>query len=276
MEIVIQSNLDRTAKNKHRQLEGSRIRRIYRWFSTLFQLSAVGNQRLKSCYFAWGYWRVLAIGQLSLRQRLRLIARFLRVDWNVVHGHRPAEIAWVTALLARAKPNPGEIMLEAGCWQGGSTAKFSIVCALLGLRLHVYDSFEGVEKFDSRAHPREWSFGGQYACSEEDVRRNVEAFGEVECCEFHKGWFSATLAGAGLAGPVWLAYIDCDLAKGTFEALQSVVPALVPAGVVLSQDFHITPVRQMLLARDTWQSLRVGTPEITIRSVRMAQLHWQG
>jgi hypothetical protein len=129
-----------------------------------------------------------------------------------------------------------------------------------------------VEQLDSKG--KEWSFGGQYACSEENVRRNVEIHGEAQCCEFHKGWFSATLAGAKLAGPVRLAYIDCDLAKGTLEVLQSVMPALAPSGVVFSQDFHITPVRRLLLDQETWSSLRVAVPEIIIRTVRMAQLHW--
>lgn len=39
-------------------------------------------------------------------------------------------------------------------------------------------------------------------------------------------------------------YIDCDLAKGTQEVLDSVLPRL--RGVVFSQDYGIGPVRELL------------------------------
>ncbi|MCC7181514.1 MAG: class I SAM-dependent methyltransferase [Acidobacteria bacterium] len=275
MADVDRATLDRRAASRYQQLESSRVRQLYRIVAQRLNVDELGAQRLKSLYFACGYWRILLITRLSLIERLRLIARFMRVDWNVVHGHRPVEIAHVTKALAARPGAPSEVVVEAGCWRGGSTAKFSIVCAMLGLRLQVYDSFEGVEPLDA-VSTGEWNFGGQYACTEETVRQNVTQFGCIDVCDFHKGWFSQTLASRSIGRPVRLAYVDCDLAKGTLEALSGVMPTLAPDGCVFSQDFHIMPVRKMLLDPSTWATLRVAPPRIKPCSVYMVQLTWPG
>lgn len=267
--------LDSLASRKHRRLESSMLRRLYRVLAGFLRIGELGRQRWKTVYFAWGYWRILRIGRLSVRERVELIGKLLRVDWHVIHGHRPAEIAVVAEILA-SKPAVGhEVMVEAGCWRGGSSAKFSILCQLFGYRLQIYDSFEGVESLDDAVHSNEWHFGGQYACPEDIVRMNVMRFGTISVCEFHKGWFSETLARSPVAAPVQLAYIDCDLAKGTLEVLQGVMPSISEDGCILSQDFHITPVRRLLLDPETWSKLGVGMPNITSRSVYMAQLDWR-
>jgi len=56
-------------------------------------------------------------------------------------------------------------------------------------------------------------------------------------------------------GPVCVAYVDCDIAKGTSDALRGIVPSLAPNGLVFSQDFHIGPVRKLLQNPDTWQAM---------------------
>jgi len=150
----------------------------------------------------------------------------------------------VLEILAQRAGQPGEAMAEAGCWNGGSTAKFSVACTMLGYRLHVYDSFKGVESH----HPdeSEHDFSGEYAASLDQVRANVEWFGSLGVCEFHPGWFSETLNGHPLEYDLRIAYIDCDLPKGTLEALSSFRPALVTDGVIFSQDCHIPSVRVAL------------------------------
>lgn len=273
MERSDAERLDTRAADSYRRLETSVVRRLYRRVATAVGLGELGSQRLKAIYFAPGYWRLVFLPRVPLLDRLRLIREFLRVDWNVLHGHRPEEIAAVSRLLA-LHAQPGEAMVEAGCWRGGSTAKFSILCRRFGLKLRVYDSFEGVESLDVSVHPNEWKFGGQYACDEQAVKRTVEQFGRIEVCTFHKGWFSATFA-SPVPAPVRLAYIDCDLAKGTIEVLQGVLPSMVPGGIALSQDFHIAPVREALLDAKTWESLGVSPPDISICSVYMAQMSWR-
>ncbi len=86
------------------------------------------------------------------------------------------------------------MMVEAGCWNSGSSAKFSIVCAELGYGLKIYDSFEGVGATSAEELAGSYDFSGEYAASEATVRKNVAKYGEVAICTFHKGWLAITLA----------------------------------------------------------------------------------
>ena len=88
----------------------------------------IDRKRLKLVTWdMWGYRRLSGMRALSPGQKLRVIKRFLAIDWNVPHAHKPSEIAEVCRALAERPARPGECMVEAGCWQGGSSAKFSVV-----------------------------------------------------------------------------------------------------------------------------------------------------
>lgn len=224
----------------------------------------INRQRLKLLYDVWGYAPLLTISTLGAAERVALVARFVRVDWNVVHAHKPIEIATVCKHIGARRARPGEAVVEAGCWNGGSSAKFSLICARLGYHLFVYDSFEGVAKV---ALPKgEFDFAGSYASSEEAVASNIARYGDITICTLTKGWFADTLARAPLTSPVRTAYIDCDIASGTLEALTGVVPALVQDGQVFSQDFHLAPVRELLEDPATWESLGKSPPAIRSRA----------
>ena len=225
-------------------------------------LSGIQRQRVKLFVFGWAYWRIFAFDNLNLANKLRLLQRFLTIDWSVPHAHRPSDIVSVCEILTKRPAHPGEIVIEAGCWQGGGSCKLSIVCALLGYVLCIYDSFEGVEKVGSES-PSDYDFSGQYAATEQIVRGHIEKFGEIQVTQLHKGWFIDTLAKGIPPNPVRLTYIDCDLAKGTMEVLQAVIPSLAADGVVFSQDYHIVSVRHLLHDGRTWQQLGIAPPNIT-------------
>ena len=220
------------------------------------------GQRIKLMWFVWGYAPILFIRNLSVLSRLSLILHFLRVDWKVLHAHRPCEIAHICRALAERPAANGEIMIEAGCYQGGSSAKFSMVCEMLGYRLHIYDSFEGVEPLSEEEKLHGHDFSGEYAVPEAVVRSNIGKYGRMEVCTLWKGWFSETLAARPVSQPIRVAYIDCDTSKGTAEVLCGMVPALVPDGIIFSQDFQIEGVRRLLLEPSTWADIGCGTPKV--------------
>jgi len=209
--------------------------------------------------YLWGYRKIFLIKNLSMREKAYLIRRFLKIDINTQHAHQACEIVAITDAFFTRRAYPGEIMVEAGCWQGGSSAKFSILCKLQGYELHIYDSFEGVEETDQDGH----DFSGEYAASEDLVVRNITRFGEISVCRLIPGWFVDTLAAQGI-GPfvVRLVYIDCDLAKGTNEVLQGVMPSLSSDGIIFSQDYQIPVVRQLLHDSDTWRKFARPLPVI--------------
>src|SRR5690606_24245892 len=105
----------------------------------------------------------------------------------------------VGAILAMP-PSTGGVVVEAGCFKGGSTAKLSLAAQTVGRRLVVFDSFAGLPDH-GEAHGAT-IFGdvtdfypGRYAGRLDEVRANVEAFGSLETCEFVEGWFDDTMPG---------------------------------------------------------------------------------
>jgi O-methyltransferase len=264
--------IEERAGGRFSAFEGGRPRRLFTRVAGGLNLSALGRQRLKMLYFAWAYWRLFTIPGLPA---LRLARDFLRVDFNVLHGHLPSEMVTIARDLAARRAGPGEVVVEAGCWKGGSSAKLSILCDLLGYSLLIYDSFEGVEVLSGEDQAKEWDYAGQYASAEPVLWENLGRYGKPGVCSAFKGWFSETLAASPVGRPVRLVYIDCDLGKGTYEALQGVAGALVPDGSIFSQDFHIAPVRAVLLDPETWHSLGRPVPEIRSEGVHLARIAWQ-
>jgi O-methyltransferase len=177
-------------------------------------------------WFIWDYWPIVVLENIPFVDRLKLLKRLLRIDWNIVHGHLPSEIAFMCTVLASRKAKFDEVVVEAGCYKGGSAAKLSIICKMLGYRLLIYDSFWGVEtpSLDQQKKETEWFFG-KYAATEAMVRDNLEKYGEPEVCQIEKGGFKDTLANAPIPHRVRLAYIDCDLPQGHrrgFEGIDSI------------------------------------------------------
>jgi O-methyltransferase len=236
------------------------VRRAYvRWVRP-HVATGLRQQRLKLLWDVWGYAPMLGLSSLPVAQRVAVVAKLLRVDWNVPHAHKPRELVAVFRSIGERAAQPGEAVVEAGCWMGGSSAKLSLLCSLFGYRLHIYDSFEGVEQ-RTAIEGDATDYSGSYAATLETVRAHIARYGSLEVCDFHVGWFADTLA-APPAFRVRGAYIDCDLAKGTAEVLASILPVIADDGWVYSQDYHIGPVRQLLHSADLWKRLARGTPEI--------------
>jgi O-methyltransferase len=239
-----------------------------RWIRPL--LPARGRRLMRALRLWWEYRGLMLIAGLSLAEKLRLVARFCRIDLDVPLAHRPSEIVDICTVLFRRAARPGEVVVEAGCWEGGSSAKLSIACKILGHELYIYDSFQGVEPTAQDGY----DFTGEYAAEQAVVRRNLERYGESAVCRLFPGWFADTLAMQAVPAPVRAVYIDCDLAKGTYEVLQGVLPSLSDDAVVFSQDYHIEPVRQLLHDPETWHRLGHPQPRIEPLHHHLAGLHF--
>ena len=238
-----------------------RVRDFYVRTIRPFLGTPLAQQRVKLVWDAWGYYPLLANTTIPTRERLGLIVRMLRIDWNVPHAHKPRELVAVLSSIAERPARDGESVVEAGCWMGGSTAKLSVFCQRFGYALHTYDSFEGVEGRTS-IEGSGTDFSGSYAAALDIVRANVARYGEASVCHYHKGWFADTLAKSPPEFPVRGGYIDCDLVKGTSEALSGLIPTLVDDGWIYSQDYHITSVRELLHSSELWERVGKALPRI--------------
>lgn len=160
---------------------------------------------------------VTRLGEIFRTQELRSLpamasyARYLRICWAhcaFVESFFPAENMTAAGQGAdfHSKPNSvfeifaiihqlyvlksydldGEFA-EFGCFKGFSSAMLSFACNQLGLRMHIFDSFEGLPPAAGSTYE-----AGQYCGSLDEVWSNVTRFGVVDCVEFHRGFFKDT------------------------------------------------------------------------------------
>jgi len=252
------------------------LRSVYNKFIRPFLKTSISRQRVKLFWFGWYYSKIFLLPNLTLSQKAYLLKACLRTDWYVPHQHRASEMVDIFSGLSKRPAQPGEIMVEAGCFNGGSTIKFSVICHMLGYKLRVYDSFEGVEKMsEDEINETGFNYSGMFAVAEERVRGNVRKYGKVDICSFHKGWFSDTLAIQPLQYPVKVVFIDCDVATGTLDVLKGVVNALTKDAIIFSQDYTIPAVNHLIHNPDTWEKLNVPPPTTIMPTHNMtAYLTW--
>lgn len=192
---------------------------------------------------------------LSFIARARLLARLYAVSFGVESPHTQDEILeYVKTILSLPRDRRGRIV-EAGCFKGSSTAKFSLAAEIADKELVVFDSFRGIPRNDeprdkSRVGEAARFKEGQYRGALQEVRGNVSRFGRVERCRFIEGWFEDTMP--AFVEPVCAAYIDVDLASSTRTCLKHLYPLVEPGGVLFSQDGHLPLVVDVLDDDEFW------------------------
>lgn len=219
---------------------------------------------------------LLEPNSLALGARANLLRRIFRVSAHVRCEHVEREIlSFVRAVISIPSETKG-CLVEAGCFKGGSTAKFSLAAAVTGRELLVFDSFEGIPD-NAEAHEKNiWGGSvrfskGDYRGGIEEVKTNVRRFGDVEVCRFIKGFFEGTMPHFGQ--PVVAAYLDVDLASSTRTCLKYLWPLLVPGGLLFSQDGHLPLVLEVFNDDDFWRR-ELKTFKPVIHGFGKSQLIW--
>jgi O-methyltransferase len=208
-------------------------------------------------------------------QRLRLLARVRRVSRMVTCAHGDTEIlGFIAAILSLPKALKG-VVVEAGCYKGGGTAKFSIAAKATGRELVVFDSFEGIPP-NEEVYRNLWGntvvFNkGHYSGSIEAVKANVTLCGEIGVCHFIKGFFEDSMK--DFDKPVAAAYLDVDLASSTRTCLKYLYPRLVPGGYLFSQDGHLLPVLEVFNDERFWQR-ELNCPKPVLHGAGRGTILW--
>ena len=76
---------------------------------------------------------------------------------------------------------------------------------------------------------------GEYCGSLVTVKKNIERYGAIECCEFIEGWFDQTLP--HLNSPVLLAFLDVDLELSLETCVRYIWPHLVDKGFIFIDEY---------------------------------------
>jgi O-methyltransferase len=223
---------------------------------------AIGFANFKRFLRTRRYWPscINFIGDSSLNisiwQRFQIIKRLYGITFsneNIPHS-QPQILVFVRAIL-RAQRDSGGVVIEAGCYQGISSAKFSVAAQAAGKDFYVFDSFEGLPANDE---PHEKGIGGRplvfnegdYACSMEQVQQNIRRFGEIDSCHFVKGWFEDTVP--NFDKPVSAVYLDVDLVSSTRTCIEHFWPLMESGAKLYSQDAHIPLVIELFEDEKFW------------------------
>lgn len=172
--------------------------------------------------------------RMTMLRRLRLGARMF---WNSMRIKTAtsfkSHLAMALKLLEVPPHIQGEVV-ECGSWKGGSAANLSLVCKIVGRRLRVCDSFEGLP--EGRPGDREAAHyaKGDYCGRLDEVKRNIERHGAIEVCEFVQGWFEDTLPTQD--SPVVLAFLDVDLEASLHTCVRNLWPRLVDGGYLFTDE----------------------------------------
>jgi O-methyltransferase len=214
--------------------------------------------------------------RVKLSRRWTILKQMLRVSRNVTCYHTESELlAPISAMLSLSTENGG-VIVEAGCFKGGSTAKLSLAAALAGRVLYVFDSFEGMPENQEPHDTNIWGGAvrfpaGSYKGAMEEVTNNVQQFGDIGVCRFVKGFFDQTLP--AFQESIALAYLDVDLASSTLTCLRYLWPRLAPGGILFSQDGHL-PLVLDVFNDDAFWARELGTPKPEIHGLGISKVIW--
>ena len=202
------------------------------------------------------------LGRLDYGERSGFVRRLLEIHANVTCAHTHGEMVRVLREIFAIPDDVPGVIVEAGCFKGGSTAKLSIAAREVGRRLVVFDSFEGIpdndEPHDKTIFGDDARFAaGSYAGGLREVADNVARWGEPDVFEPTPGWFEETMP--SFDQPVAVAFVDVDLASSTRTCIRYLYPRLIPGGALFSHDGHLPLCLEVLRDRAFWAE--VGGPE---------------
>jgi O-methyltransferase len=181
-------------------------------------------------------------------------------------SHYYEHLTMISGLLAMPEDTDG-VVVECGCFKGGSTINLSLGCELAGRELHVFDSFEGLPDPDATdvAHtllgrPLVHTYeAGMYAAGLEEVRANVIRHGKAEVCFFHPGFFAESMSDFSM--DCLLAFVDVDLRSSLEDCVRAIWPRLVDGGRFFIHEAEHREIVELFYDRDWWRDeLGVDAP----------------
>lgn len=186
---------------------------------------------------------------LSLKERKNILERFKLIKDKIPLAHSSNELLTPTYfLLSECKDLEGDIV-ELGSYKGGSTAKLSIIAKILGKKLYVFDSFEGLPENKENLTKTEMGYTadlrkGEFYGGLKEVKNHIREYGEIDSCIFIKGWYEDTLK--GFNKKICAASCDVDLFESTKTCLKYIYPLIVQGGFFFSQDCHFPLINKIL------------------------------
>jgi macrocin-O-methyltransferase TylF-like protien len=172
--------------------------------------------------------------ELTWRKKIALGWRMYRNTQHIRTGISYRAHLAIAAKLFEIAPTVDGVVVECGCWLGGTTANLSLICDAIGRDLIVYDSFEGLPR-PVAGDEMKPTVAGTYRGDLEVVQEHVRRYGVIERCEFRKGWFKDTLPSH--REPIVACFIDVDLKSSMHDCIVNLWPHLTDEGYLFFDEY---------------------------------------
>ena len=190
--------------------------------------------------------------------KLRLIVRMARTNLAVPTGSSFVEHLVIATKALRIPSDSDGVLVECGAYKGGSTANLSLVAALCGRELVVFDSFEGMPEPDDADREHLLIASGQrhtydadaWAAPLSEVRANVDRYGELSACRFEAGYFAETMP--AFEEPVALAFLDVGLRSSAETAIEELWPLLAEGSYLFTHEAKHMEIATLFFDREWW------------------------
>ena len=133
-------------------------------------------------------------------------------------------------------------IVECGSFKGATTISLSIFSKIVGKKLIIYDSFEGLPKDIDQIQQRNYPYlkltgkykEGMYEGNLEEVKQNVNHFGEIDLCDFRKGFFENTMKSHKEI--INFLFLDVDLVSSTKDCMKHLWKYIEDDAYIYSDD----------------------------------------
>lgn len=196
--------------------------------------------------------------RMTWSRRIRLALRMYRNTRRVeTLTSYKAHLAMAVKLLG-IPPEVEGVVVECGCYLGGSTANLSLACEIADRRLIVYDSFAGLPESDPADAHGEIFPRGRYRADIEETKDTVRRLGSLERCTFVKGQFAETLPRHDQ--PIVLCFLDVDRQASLNECVLNLWPHLTERGYLFLDEYVYTDYCALFYSETYWRENFGRTP----------------
>lgn len=196
---------------------------------------------------------------VGLPTKLVVAAKMIRNNRRIPTGSTFVEHLVIATEILQVPADIEGVVVECGCYKGGSTANLSLVAGLCDRELAVFDSFEGMPKpgevdrehtlvHSGQVHEYE---AGSWRATYEEARTNVARYGDRSACTFHVGYFEETLP--DFDEPVVGGFLDVGLRESAETCLEHLWPRLAEGCVLFTHEAKHVELVSLFFDREWWR-----------------------
>lgn len=195
---------------------------------------------------------------MSLWTRMKLGYRVYSNTKKIFTGTSyQAHLAMAQKLFTLPKAKQG-VVVECGCFRGGTTANLSLFCRIAGRDMIVYDSFEGLPPaVENDLYSNEFS-EGFLAAGIDQVKAHVTKYGDASRCTFVKGFFKDTLPSHDKK--IVFMFFDVDFQDSLHDCMLNLWPHLDDKGYLFTDEYVYTDYCALFYSEKYWKKYFNRTP----------------